>query len=302
MEAKTKIDEFNIPVPWGHIAVKAWGDSNDPHVLVVHGRLDNAGGFDNLMHLLPNCFYYVCMDLPGHGKSSHFPAHLPLQTLDQVIAYKLAIAHFDKKFIILGHSYGAQLALLFTRLYPNLVEKIILLDAFHLYTKEVKDLKKYLIKKLESFLDIDAKLATRQPPTYTYEEARERISGNRYQGETLLTKAADPLLARMLKSADNGKYTFTFDQRMKSYINPLHDRRFAKESLLEDPVTCPVLLILAKQNQKPIRKYADILDMIRKWKNVTVRFVEGGHDVHNNYPERVAPHITEFLLKQEAKL
>ncbi|GLV33094.1 uncharacterized protein CBL_10441 [Carabus blaptoides fortunei] len=73
-----EIKEVKIPVPWGHIAVKTWGNERDPIILVVHGWVDNAGSFDTLIPLLPTSYYYYCMDLPGHGRSSHLESSLPL--------------------------------------------------------------------------------------------------------------------------------------------------------------------------------------------------------------------------------
>ena len=39
----------------------------------MHGYMDNAGTFDRLIPLLPDKFYVVAIDLPGHGFSSHVP-------------------------------------------------------------------------------------------------------------------------------------------------------------------------------------------------------------------------------------
>nr|CAH7753933.1 unnamed protein product [Callosobruchus chinensis] len=52
--------------------------------------MDNAGAFDNLIPLLPHKFRYVCIDLPGHGRSSHFPPHLPLHTLNFLLDIAMA--------------------------------------------------------------------------------------------------------------------------------------------------------------------------------------------------------------------
>ena len=40
---------------------------------MLHGRQDNAGSFDKLIPLLPKSISVLCLDLPGHGLSSHYP-------------------------------------------------------------------------------------------------------------------------------------------------------------------------------------------------------------------------------------
>ncbi|XP_018573755.1 serine hydrolase-like protein [Anoplophora glabripennis] len=296
-----RISEFNVPVPWGYIAVKAWGDENDEAILVSHGRLDNAGAFDRLIPYLPNSFYYICIDLPGHGKSSHFSPHLPIYTTNYVLVYKLLAQYFKRQsYIIMGHSYGGQIGFLFAQLYPNLVKKLILLDTVHMYPVSVKDFKYYLIDSFNSTIKLTEKLKTGNPPSYTYEEALNKLLHGR-QGTPLTTEAATALLRRAVEPTGDGKYTFTFDQRMKNFINPTHDFRYILEALREDPVTCPILIVLGEHSFTKIDMEL-ILQELSKLSNVSVEYVDGYHDIHNNNPDRVAPIVNKFLITQKGKL
>ena len=71
----TNFTEMKIPVPYGYIAAKVWGSLKDHSIkcIAMHGYMDNAGTFDRLIPLLPDQFYVVAIDLPGHGFSSHVP-------------------------------------------------------------------------------------------------------------------------------------------------------------------------------------------------------------------------------------
>uniref|UniRef100_A0A8D0EYN9 AB hydrolase-1 domain-containing protein n=1 Tax=Strix occidentalis caurina TaxID=311401 RepID=A0A8D0EYN9_STROC len=81
-----------FPVPWGHVAAKAWGPSEGHPVLCMHGWLDNANTFDRLIPLLPRDYYYVAMDFSGHGLSSHRPAGSPYHFLDYVTDVRRVVA------------------------------------------------------------------------------------------------------------------------------------------------------------------------------------------------------------------
>lgn len=71
------IDELEFEVPYGKLAAKTWHEETDEskRILLLHGWMDNAGSFDNLVPKLThkNGLYVVALDLPGHGKSSQLP-------------------------------------------------------------------------------------------------------------------------------------------------------------------------------------------------------------------------------------
>lgn len=98
------------------------------------------------------------------------------------------------------------------------------------------------------------------------------------------------------------KYIFSTDQRMKNYFDMLHDFRYAIESLENDPITCPVLMVLGSRNTDFHNTYKPTYDIIKKWNHISIKYAEGGHDVHNNNPENVAPYINSFLLEKGKEL
>lgn len=53
-------EEVTIPVPWGEIAGKWYGDRSQQPVLALHGWQDNAGTFDRLVPLLPHSIPILC--------------------------------------------------------------------------------------------------------------------------------------------------------------------------------------------------------------------------------------------------
>ncbi|KAJ8912651.1 hypothetical protein NQ315_012727 [Exocentrus adspersus] len=274
----------------------------DAHVLVFHGIMDNAGSFDHLIPLLPKQFYYVCVDLPGHGLSSHFPKHIPIYTLSYIMVYKLLTDYFDKNhYIIMGHSYGGQLGILYAQLYPQCVEKLILLDTINLIPVTSTNFKHYLVERFDNFLLFEKKMLNNgSQPTYTYDEAVDKLQLARFS--PISTQAAIALSHRSLMGAENGRYRFRLDQRIKNSINPLRDFKYVIATLKADPVLCPILIILGKENKVQLRYMNPVLTHLKKFKNVKVKMVDGYHDVHSDSPELVAPYICLFLLHKKGKL
>lgn len=197
--------------------MKAWGDPSDKPILVLHGRMDNAGSFDRLIPLLPKTFYYICIDLPSHGRSSHLPPFFPIYIFDFVIVCKMVLDYFKRgKYILLGHSFGAGVGNYFARLYPEYVQKFIGLDTLTPFIPS-KDFKTYLKTRFDTSMKIHQKNTTASRPTYTEEEAIEKIRSGRW-GEPLTVEAATPLAKRALELA--GKlYELKFVISVENIIN-----------------------------------------------------------------------------------
>ncbi|ENN82689.1 hypothetical protein YQE_00940, partial [Dendroctonus ponderosae] len=301
------IKEIVIEAPWGKIAgklctfpVKLWGSEADKAILTTHGIMDNAGSFDDLIPLLPK-YFYICMDLPGHGKSDPLPPILPIHSADYLLAIKVVVDYFQRdKYIYMGHSYGGQMGMLFSRLYPHLIEKLILLDTLHFVTKPADAFKSVMITAIEESLELDRKTKTRSPPQYTYEEAVKKVMQARRS--PISERAAKNLLKRSLKKVGEDKFELTIDQRLKFVLSPLHDNRYAIEVLKSAPLQCPVLIILG-EDSKILRSFLlPVLEHLKRQKCVKIVYMKGDHDVHQVSPERVAPFVCEFLNYNKSKL
>lgn len=116
-------------VPWGVIKAKCWGSKSGKPFLGLHGWLDNANTFDKLAPLLPKDTYLVAIDFPGHGRSSLRPQGVPYTFFDWVIDVKRVITQLKwTRFSLIGHSMGAGVAALYGGVFPDEVEKLVLLE------------------------------------------------------------------------------------------------------------------------------------------------------------------------------
>lgn len=296
--------ELTFPVPWGAIAAKTWGDPCLRPVLLVHGIQDNAGSFDRLVPLLPKIFYYVAIDLPGHGKSTRFPKGIALDLLMYVSAVNRVIRQLKwDQFYYIGHSLGGQIGVYYSAMYPHQVAKLIVLDAIMPRFLSGDDFMKHYVNMTQRIINLESKMLDASPPSYTYEGALDRMIERR--PSPITREAAEALIKRSLKKGQNGYY-YSTDQRLKfmlvvpvSMEQHLYNMSF---------VQCPFLLVATKILIKYINMdyYNGVnrktLEIFKKNKRFKLVEVDGYHDVHNNEPEVVAPHVSEFLIHQKSAL
>ena len=282
-----QVTEIKLPMPWGHIAGKVYGPENESKILVVHGVLDNAGSCHRLIELLPQSYQYVSIDLPGHGLSSPFPPDLPLHFFDYVHSILLVLDALKwKTCIYLGHSLGAQLGIHFSVLYPGRLEKLIAIDG--LLAESVDEVVPYIrsIYDLNAYGKVPARLYTKDEVIYALQFKRQ---------ETLRKEAAEAAFERAVTKVGN-LYKYNRDSRLRILVVPIFTEQ--QQCQYFKNLSCPVFVIIATNSIRVkimersvhiIQTYSDSKDKL------TVMYVKGNHDVHTNYPERVAPHILKIL-------
>jgi pimeloyl-ACP methyl ester carboxylesterase len=104
-------------------------ESEGPILLLMHGLTANAHAFDKLAAdgLYPG-FRLICPDLRGRGLSDHPAFCYSFEDHAQDILG--LIDHLGEKQVFLGgHSYGGYLGIYIAANYPNVVKKLVILDA-----------------------------------------------------------------------------------------------------------------------------------------------------------------------------
>ncbi len=97
-------------------------------VLILHGWGGSSDSWKEVIEILENKFKVVCPDLPGFGKTD-FPK-FAWELKDYVKWLSQFVEKLNlNKFYLLGHSFGARIAVKFAVLFPQKIEKLILVDA-----------------------------------------------------------------------------------------------------------------------------------------------------------------------------
>ncbi|KAM5289162.1 serine hydrolase-like protein 2 [Ctenodactylus gundi] len=296
------LSELKLMVPWGYIAAKTWGCTQGHPVLCLHGWLDNANSFDRLIPLLPQDFYYVAMDFAGHGLSSHYGPGIPYYHQNFVSEVRRVVAALKwDRFSLMGHSFGGTVAGMFSCIFPEMVDRLILLDSspFILDDNEMGNLLTYKRRAIEHMLQVEA---SQKPSRVVSPEEMLQgfLKNNSHVGEEcgqlLLQRGTTQVAAGLVLNRDRRiawpEHCFNFVSRemFVHYTQQLRAR---------------VLLIKAVQGYNHVRRENDadkepLLFMMQTLRSILrERFqlvaVQGNHYVHMNAPQHVASAITDFL-------
>lgn len=188
---------------------------------------------------------------------------------------------------------GGNVAGMFSALYPEMVDAVVLLDSYGFLPAHVKKINTNLRKGIDELIEYDKKMDDKKERIYAYESAKERLKA---ANPSLSDQSVQILLERGVRQVDSG-VVFTRDIR----INLTNIARIdLDQSLqLQEQIQAKVLVLRATKGLTMIfPQPEEFMVAIQKgWedKNNSIVVVEGDHHVHLNNPSVVAPLITEFL-------
>lgn len=136
-----KAQQERIPFEGFEIQTYAWGNPEDPLLLLIHGWEGQAGNFAALVPILLEKGYYVlAFDGPAHGKSSIQPTSM--------FQYAALIEQFLKTRIpsaIISHSFGSVTALLALSKHQDLkLAQLIMVTTPYNFKDRIKEVQDYL--------------------------------------------------------------------------------------------------------------------------------------------------------------
>ncbi|CAF4773088.1 unnamed protein product [Pieris macdunnoughi] len=293
----TTAKEIKIPVPWGHVSAKLWGQENQRPVLALHGWQDNAGTWDPLAPMISDKLPILAIDFPGHGHSSWIPPGFQYYPWD-LPRLILTIRDYFKwdKISILGHSMGSIAGMRFACVFPDDVDFYIAVDSLIYDDYDLNQVVERFPKILRKIQLAQTRLND-EPPSYTMDEITQKW----YLGtnKSVALESVQHLAQRGLKasSADPNKFYFNRDARLKSILfNP--ENKLLVGTLVKR-LKCPTLYFKAIDSPYASDEYSVEMREVVERNNAKFEshFVPGTHHVQLNNPERLAPTIITFLQK-----
>ena len=114
-------------------------------MLVLHGFLGMSDNWRSMGNQWAAHFEVHLIDLRNHGRSFHSDAFSYADMAADLTAY--CDHHQLQQVIVLGHSMGGNITILFAKNYPELLKKIIIVD---IVPKEYKPQHNYILESLKS--------------------------------------------------------------------------------------------------------------------------------------------------------
>lgn len=272
----------------GAVATLAWGAPGGRPILALHGWLDNAASFTGVAPALAAAgAHVVALDLPGHGRSDHRPPGVAYHFVDWVpVVFEAAAALGWERFGLVGHSMGAGVALLSAGAVPERVESLVCLEGLGPLVTEPADAPARL------GMVVERRLRRRDAANKVHPSTAALLERMLEARRALAPHAAEAIAARGVEEVTGG-VRFAYDPRLQEpsalRFTEAHVHAFFRR------IACPVQLVRARGGWPMDDDF--FRARLACLADVAIVEVDGGHHVHLDEPERVAPAVVDFLAR-----
>lgn len=279
---------FDIKIPLSQLNIAAISnhqsfESNKPKVIFLHGWLDNAASFTDVLPAF-NDYHVIAIDWPGHGMSDHKSKGAYYHFVDWVddLYQLLKVIGWDKVHLV-GHSMGGMIATAFSAAFPDLIHTLSVIDAFGIISDDEKNTTKQIKEGIESRFKQQNKSTKYHPDLASAVKARLAVSD-------FSIKEAKLIVERGVEQTENGVVWRT-DSRLRN-VSP-YRFTFGQAKQLMSDVQVPMLLIYGDKGMafvsKMLEKFKPLVPQLEAIKLV------GGHHVHMEQPDKTASYILSFI-------
>ena len=263
-----------------------WGNDAAPPLILIHGGRDHCRSWDEVARVLQPHFHVMAPDLRGHGDSDWAKGSsysLSDYVYDLTCLARSASTH---QTIVVGHSMGGMIGLMYAGAYPDKVSHLAVLDGVTVLPGSSRAPIHEQIATWVAQLDRIAE--QRNHHFRTTAEATERILAH---NKRLTPHQALHLATHGVKRNADGTYSWKFDpyQQARAPYRLSADDHGA----LWSRITCPTLLLRGNESFLPDPESAGVLAHFRRAHLVTI--VGAGHWLHHDKLDEVLRELRLFL-------
>ena len=253
-----------------------YGTAGKPAMLCVHGGAAHAHWFDYVAPGFIGDYHVRSVDLRGHGDSDHVDPPKYFYE-DYAADLNKAVEKLGlKDFVLIGHSMGGMVSLLYAATYPGRVKKLIVVDTSVNLPPE----------RIALLRDVGSK------PPRDYDSREEMVSRYKLRpGEALAPKEVVRYIGeRSIKETDDGKWRYKFDRAVYATREP-------KDGMpLWDQIKIPALLVKADRSPRITQEIYEQA----KARSPQVELVEVSNSDHHitlDNPVEFVEKVSAFLEK-----
>lgn len=265
-----------------------WGNAAAPLLILVHGMHDHARSWDWVARAFCADWHVIAVDLRGHGDSGWSPDgayHNPYLLHDLV---DLVDSLGADSVTLIAHSLGGNPATRFAALYPERVEKLVLVDAMGPYPSVVAAWdQEGVVNRSRGWLEKRQQTAARTPRRFaTVEEAIARMAR---VNPHLSDEQAHHLATHALRQYDDG-YSWKYDPHTGNFLPEdfaIHLEPYWRE------ITAPTLVCWGDRSWTSNPVTDGSAAHIRNHQNV--KFENAGHWIHHDKLDEFIAAVKQFF-------
>lgn len=278
--------EYNL-AGCSNVDITATMATSKPMLILLHGWQDNAATFASLWPLLMQDYDVVVLDWPGHGKSDYKSADNYYHFFDYIDDLHQVITQLKHgKVNIIGHSLGAIVAGCYAAIFPEYVDKVVLIEGLSPLTEPpqmiVERLRMGIISR-QRYRQQQQRLKQRSMATFA-DALALRATVNRLP---------ESLLEAVVKRATierDGRWYWRHDPRLR--CDSLYRMAQQHAQALLSSIQAPVLSIIGDNGYASLHKSDGSGWGINDFTQV---MVSGGHHCHLQSSNCVYRYIRTFI-------
>ena len=268
-----------------------WGNPEGPPMILIHGGRDHCRNWDWIAEHFKDEYHIIAPDLRGHG-DSQWVIGSSYNQIDYV--YDIAQLLNQKNMtpcVVIGHSLGGSISLLYTALHPQNVSKLIAIEGMGPPPSMLEErLNKPLDERLHDWMKDLRGLSARQVRRYdTLEDAYERMQS---ENPHLSESQARHLTIHGSNQNEDGTYSWKFDNYVRAF--PPTGLPMEEVWKLYGQIECPTMLV------RGLESWASDPVADGRTKQFTCpltveTFADAGHWVHHDQLDAFVKAIRGFL-------
>lgn len=278
-----------LPIRGLSYHLREWGRRGAAPVVLLHGWMDVSASFQFVVDELAGDWHLIAPDWRGFGRTEALPTDcywFPdyLGDLDAL----LDVISPHQPVMLIGHSMGGNVALMYAGVRPQRVRALVNLEGFGLHDTTPDMAPARYARWLDELRE--------QPPLRDY-VSREAVALRlRKTNPRLTAERADFLAQHWAVPTTDGRWRLAADPAHR-LVNPVL-YRWAEVAACWAQIACPVLWVEGAATDA--HKWAgDAAELERRRAAIrncrTATVPDAGHMLHHDQPARVARLIEEFL-------